>query len=63
MMASVADDDRAVLYDKGQKGEYDSEVGPETKCERGEVSEGGGEEGEGIGEPTTPEASCVCVCV
>ena len=28
-----------------------------------EVCEGGGEEGEGIGEPMSPEASCVSECV
>ena len=58
MVAFVSDNDGAVLYDKGQKGDYDGHVGPETKCEGGEVCEGGGEEGEGIGEPTTPETSC-----
>ena len=61
MMAFVADNDGAVIYDKGQKGDYDGQVGPEAECEGGEVSESGVEEGEGVGEPPTPETSCVCV--
>ena len=58
MVAFVADNDGAVLYDKGQKGGYDGHVGPEAQCEGGEVCEGRREEREGIGEPTTPETSC-----
>ena len=58
MVALVSDNDGAVLCYKGQKGDYDGHVGPETKCEGGEVCEGGGEEGEGIGKPMTPETSC-----
>ena len=52
MVAFVTNNDGAVLYNKGQKGDYDDHVGPEAQCE------GGGEEGEGVGEPTTPETSC-----
>ena len=57
MVGLVSNHDGAVLIDKVQEGEDDSNVRPKLNNERGKVAEGGAKEGERIGEPLSPVAS------
>lgn len=57
MVGLVSNHDGAVLVDKVQEGEHESNVRPELNNEGGKIAEGGAEEGERIGEPLSPVAS------